>query len=85
MIANLSLETLYKAGITNLFYGGKIVKDGNYYDLYNEADNLILCDGECIDYISQKDHHGIDYIYGNTKENKGIYLTKNEFSIAAFM
>lgn len=85
----VSLRELFDNGIQHLEYGGQIIctDDGGlcHYDLYRDddiEDGLLLCDGDILDF-GEWQNNG-KYIVGTSEYGKQIYLSKEEYDIAAF-
>lgn len=74
--------------ILNLELGGSIIfTDGNYYDLYDKAGELMFCDGETVILITTERISGenIHVVTGYDGERTNTYkFTQEEFDIVAF-
>ena len=83
----ISLKELYENKISYLTLGGHIVateEDGNYFDLVNHQGEILLCDGEELDFGEWFTDNGQEYIVGATENGKKIYFSKEEYNLAIF-
>ena len=85
MSCAISLKELYESGHEHLIYGGRIehtTEDGkDFYDLYQDEDGLVLCDGECINIINK---FRTSVVVENSETGCTIWFSPQEFRIATF-
>lgn len=85
----ISVKALYESDLESP-YGNHIIpdfdyetKEMEYYDLYNDSDELACMDGEWCHVVEKSDHH---VLLRNDNGDGTVYfcLTLEEFEIAAF-